>query len=281
MPSLTDHPASSIIKLLNVGESKTGKTGALASLATAGYNLWILDYDNGLDILANLLRDNSAALARVRYATLRDTISSVGGIPKIRPPVRAYKDAAKVLTEWEADKFTAADVLVLDTLTTFSEAAFNEALALANRLNQRPQLQDYGWYADSTRLFIEMITSPEMNCHVIVNTHIRYFSGSEEDQTTARGLPNAKGQQIPATISRYFNTVILTRSIGQGAGTRRVISTRPQGVIEVATSSPNTVKPEYPIDTGLSSLFADILGHGPSATTTSVPTQAKEHEIAS
>jgi len=258
--------------MLNIGESGAGKTGALASLAQAGYNLWVLDYDNGLDVVQNVLRrlpDPLAAsvLKRVTYETLRDTIVSVSGLPRVKSPVSAYKGAGKVLTEWGAQNFTPQDVLVLDTLTTFSEAAFNEALQLAGRLNQRPQLQDYGWMADSVKLFIEMITAPELNCHVIVNTHVRYLSG-EADAEIMKGLPNAKGQEISRIVSRYFNTVTLTRTRGTGPAAKREISTQPQGVVEVKTSAPTHVKPTYPIETGLASLFEDILGHGPSSTST-------------
>lgn len=263
MTTLASHPAAHVVKMLNVGESKTGKTGALASLAKAGYTLWVLDYDGGLDILVNVLRDDPAALNRVNYATLRDTITTTGGLPKLKPPIHAYKDAGKTLSEWHAEAFTPTDVLVLDTLTTFSDAAFNEALMIAGRLNQRPQLQDYGWMADSVKLFIEMITDQSLNCNVIVNTHLRYFAADEEAQTQSRGLPNAKGQEISRTVSRFFNTVALTRSIGSGSATRRVISTKPQGVVEVATSNPGKVKESYPVESGLAALFFDILGHGP------------------
>lgn len=271
MPSLSDHSSASTVKLLNVGESKTGKTGALASLAKAGYRLWILDYDNGLDILAHALRDDPAAMSRVTYASLSDRVSMVKGAPKVERP-HAYRDAAAALGEWKAEEFGAADVLVVDTLTTMSDAAFNEALQLAGRLNQRPQLQDYGWLADSITLFIEMITSPNFACNVIVNTHIKFFTGDDETQVAARGLPNARGQKISATVSRYFNTVVLTRSVGSGPGTRRTISTQPQGVVEVATSNPFSVKASYPIETGMASLFADILGHGPELQ----PTKAQD-----
>lgn len=265
MPSLADHPSSSVVKLLNIGESGTGKTGALASLAKAGYKLWVLDYDNGLDIVQTALRGDDAALRRVTYETLRDTVTAVNGLPKLRPPIHAYKDAGKTLAAWGAEAFTPQDILVLDTLTTFSEAAFNEALQLAGRLNQRPQLQDYGWMSDSVKLFIEMITDPSLNCHVIVNTHIRFFAGNDEDQTQARGLPNAKGQEISRVVSRYFNTIALTRTQGSGPAAKRLITTVPQGVVEVKTSAPTSVKPSYPIETGLASLFEDILGHGPQA----------------
>ena len=276
MPSLSDHHSSSVIKLLAIGESGSGKTGALASLAKAGYNLWILDYDNGLDIVANTLRDDKQALGRVHYETLRDAIASVNGVPRVKSPVRAYKEAGKVLTDWNATSFGANDVLVLDTLTTFSEAAFNEALVLGGRLNQRPQLQDYGWLADSVKLFLEMITSPEMNCHVIVNTHIRYLSG-EADAEIMRGLPNAKGQEISRVVSRYFNTVVLVRTQGTGAGAKRLISTQPQGVVEVKTSAPTHVKPTYPIESGLADLFRDILGSSPAPGSAPLaPTREKE-----
>jgi len=265
MPSLATHSTSQLIRLLNLGDSKSGKSGSLASLAAAGYNLWILDYDNGIDIIANVLRGDKAALARITYESPRDLIVSSGGKPQLKPPIHAYKDAGRILTEWKASEFTAQDVLVLDTLTTFSDAAFNEALMLGGRLNQRPQLQDYGWCADSVKLFIEMITSPEFPAHVIVNSHVRYFAADEESQTQAKGLPNAKGQEISRVVSRYFNTVVLTRTQGSGPAAKRIISTQPQGVVEVATSSPFTVKPSYPVETGMASLFADILGHGPAS----------------
>lgn len=279
MPTLADADYPNLIKTLGVGESGTGKSGSLASLARVGYNLHVLDYDAGLttrNALFDSIKDDMAARKRVRYETPRDTIQAIAGVPRIKPPVHAYKDAGRILNEWGAQDFTENDVLVLDTLTTFSDAAFNEALILGGRLNQRPQLQDYGWCADSVKLFLEMITSPDLKCHVIVMTHIRYLSG-EADVEIMRGLPNAKGQEISRTVSRYFNTVLLYHTKGSGPAAQRVISTKPQGVIEV--KAPPSVKPSYPIDTGLADLFKDILGHGPGAppSTPTVQTQtAKE-----
>ena len=50
MPNLSKHQSSEFTKLLLMGDSKSGKTGALASLVLAGYKLRILDFDNGLEI---------------------------------------------------------------------------------------------------------------------------------------------------------------------------------------------------------------------------------------
>lgn len=275
MPTLDAHPSTSVVRLLNIGESKSGKTGALASLVVAGYRLWVLDFDNGLDIVKNALAAHygddkaglSAAYARVQYETLRDASVMRAGVPVVKSPPTAYKAIGTTLEKWGADKFTPDDVLVIDSLTTLSDAAFNQALMLAARLNQRPQLQDYGWLADSVKLLIQTITDDEsMNCSVVVNSHIRYFGGDDEMQTQSRGLPNAKGQEIPRIVSRYFNTVVLTRTVGTGPAAKRVISTKPQGVVEVATSNPFGVKDTYEVTKGLAPLFADILGHGPGGT---------------
>lgn len=261
MPSLSAHASLNIVKLLNIGESGTGKTGQLVSLARAGYRLHILDYDNGLDILANILRKECPeALDNVEYETVRDDIYLLNGLPMIKSPTKAFAEAGKILSRWGADKWNHGDVLVLDTLSTFSDAAFNHALFMGQRLNKRPQQADYGTMADTVLLFLQMICDDAMDFNVIVNSHIRYLGGDEETQLKMRGLPNAKGQQIPNNVSRLFNTVVLSKTQGTGPATKRVISTNPEGVIEVKTSNPLTVKPTYPVETGLAQLFADITG---------------------
>ena len=84
MPKLENHQSTNITKMLLVGDSGSGKTGALASLAKAGFNLRIIDVDAGLDVLSNLLRDPSSpygkeALARVEFETVTDPMRVSGG----------------------------------------------------------------------------------------------------------------------------------------------------------------------------------------------------------
>ena len=50
MASIKNHTSVDVTKLLLVGDSGSGKTASLATLANAGYKLRILDYDNGLDL---------------------------------------------------------------------------------------------------------------------------------------------------------------------------------------------------------------------------------------
>ena len=75
MPPLSKHQSGCATKMLLLGDSGAGKTGALASLAQAGYNLRILDLDSGVDVLRNLLGDNAAA--NVESVTLTDPMKPV------------------------------------------------------------------------------------------------------------------------------------------------------------------------------------------------------------
>jgi hypothetical protein len=209
----------------------------------------------------------------IQYETIRDTVVFKGGKPAVKSPPHAYKRAGKLLEEWGAENWTDKDILVLDTLNSFSTAAFNEALFTAGRLNQRPQIQDYGWMADSVLLFIDMITAEDWPCHVVVNTHVKYLAPEDESILASRdkelefsrilGLPDAKGQEISRNVAKFFNTVILSSSSGSGSGARRRIYTTPQGVVSVKASAPKSVKPFYTVEDGLAPLFADLLGHKP------------------
>ncbi len=162
-------------------------------------------------------------------------------------------------------KFTPDDIIHIDTLTSLTEAAFNQALALGGRLNQRPQLQDYGWLAESVGQLIQMLTDPTVvPCHLIVSTHVKFLT-AEDDENVLKGLPNAKGQEISRTVARYFNTILYYRTSGSGAATRRSIITQPQGVVQVKAAG-LTLKPSYPVESGLADIFTEILGHPGPAT---------------
>ena len=74
MPKGSAHTSAIITKMLLIGASGSGKTGALASLAAAGYKLRILDYDNGLDFLMRYMRKNH--LARSTTSSLSPSATS-------------------------------------------------------------------------------------------------------------------------------------------------------------------------------------------------------------
>lgn len=282
-----------LIKALCLGDSGNGKSGALASLALAGYRIHILDYDVKMDsanILQSVLEDDHPeAWSRVRWKTISDRIIFTNNKPTLAIPCNAYKDFGRTLTEWGVDTFTINDVLCLDTLTSLSEAAFHEACALANKRglapdgSDHPRPNEYGWMGDSIQLAIELLTSNAVPCHVIVNAHVKITASEEENLTIERnkmgqptepfakalGLPNARGNVIPRVVARFFNNVFYYTRQGPG----RVITTRPQGIVDVKTSKIKGVQQFYKIEDGLAKLFEDLGASPPSP-----PVQAQPAE---
>lgn len=123
MPTLTDHPSTKAIKMLLMGDSGSGKTGALASLVNSGLKLNILDYDNGLDALRRFVEPKF--LNNVNYHLFQDKFKFQGTTIVGDGAPDAFVRGAKLLaepwpggigrlTEWGPDT-----VFALDSLTFF------------------------------------------------------------------------------------------------------------------------------------------------------------------
>ncbi len=86
MPSLSQHQSQNAIKALLIGDSGSGKTGALAPLVAAGYKLHILDLDNGLDVLYNILKTECPDRPnQVFFETVTNKTKAIAG--KVMPRV--------------------------------------------------------------------------------------------------------------------------------------------------------------------------------------------------
>lgn len=277
MPSLSDHQSSSVTKLLLLGDSGTGKTGALASLVEAGYNLRILDFDNGLDILSNLLRDKPEAAARVNYQTVTDG-SRIAG-QQIIPTATAWPRAIKILGDWpdglgKLDTWGTNDILVLDSLTFAGRACVRFVLNLNGRIADLPRWDDYYTAQGLLEKLMATLYSDSVRCNVIVISHIREIAKMHtemdtkgrpvqvEDDGTRKGYAETgTGKALSPTIGRYFNAVLMADTEGQGPGTRRLIRTTPHQNIGLKNSAPGLVKPTYPLATGLADYFKAVRGN--------------------
>lgn len=261
MPKLTSHAESSAIKMLFIGDSGTGKTGALTSLVKAGYSLVILDFDNGLDILVNMLREEPNAdelLSRVTYETCTDKFKSVGGqlVPDGQP--KAFTKAMKLLTSWKtededlgpASTWDDKTILVTDSLTMMSNAAFRYVDFINNFKDPR---QTYGETMKLIESALGMLYSDSIKCNVIITSHIAYIDA--EDGMT-KGYPSSVGKALSPKIPRYFNTILQAKIKGGGANAKRVISTVPDGSIQVKTATaPGKLPKEMELATGLAEFF--------------------------
>lgn len=244
MPKLTERKESSPIKMLVVGDSGTGKTGALESLVRAGYRLRIIDFDNGLDYLGNALSDTPALLDNIQYATFTNSFKTINGrvIPKGNP--KAWADALKLLetgkvsaeeewglpTTWNEDEF-----LIVDSLTMAAKAAFLQVLFLNGRLMEQPHQSDWGQAQGLVEGLVQWLCSEDIKCNVMFLTHVNYL---ELTDGLVKGYPSTIGKALSATLPRNFNTILNATSKGSGKSLQRVISPVPVNNIETKAPVP-------------------------------------------
>lgn len=270
MTKLMDHQSGQTTKLLLVGDSGSGKTGALASLADAGFNLRILDLDNGLDVLSNLLRDpkspyKKGSIERVEYQTLTDPMKVSGG-RQVPAKATVWQRCIKLLDMWSSASGASSDlgpvtswgtqdILVIDSLTFLSKAALNFTLSMNSRLGQKPHQGD--WYDGQQMIegLLEKLYDENVKCNVIVISHITYIG---EENGMVHGYPNTLGKALPPKVGRYFNSTLMLKTTGQGAGQKRKLLTNTSGVVELKNSAPLSVKAEYDIMFGLAEFFRDV-----------------------
>lgn len=265
MPSLSQHQSSTITKMLYLGDSGAGKTGSLASLAKAGYNLRIIDFDNGLDILTKLLWDDKEALNRVRFKTFTDKMKMVGqtfqpdGIPV------AFTNAMKTLNGWKDEdedlgpvtKWGDKDVLVIDSMTLMGECIKRHILHVNGRSGQNLTQPNWGEAMRMMEDFFTLLYSDAVKCNVIVLSHVVHLG---DENIGLQGYPSALGNKLPPKIPRYFNTMVCAETRGAGAGQKRIIRTRSKMGLELKVANPAILE-TLPLESGLATIF-DMMRKG-------------------
>lgn len=258
MPKGSEHKSASITKMLLIGESGSGKTGALASLAVAGYKLRIIDLDNGLDYLMNFMRKRHPdKLDNIEYVSLRDKMkgTSSGFIPVGIP--NAYTKAITLLDKWEdgsrPSEWGPEYIMVLDSLTFLGDAAFNWKQAF-NPTAKEPRSIFYA-AQDAIAEVLSAITGEDFNANVIVTSHVRWM---ENKEGLIKAFPSAIGGALGPKIPTYFNSLVLAQTIGTGDKVQRQIRTAPTNFMDL--KNPADISAPLPIETGLADFFKAAQG---------------------
>lgn len=273
MPSLSQHQSNDFTKVLVLGDSKSGKTGALASLVAAGYKLRILDLDNLLDVLKGyILRECPHLIDNVEYRTLRDKHKTGPEGPMIDGAPLAFSRALKMLDNWKYDDVDLGRpgewgpdcILVLDSLSRLCDAAYDFRLPLAirGRSGEIDLRAVYGDAQDAVESTLADLTAEHFRTNVIVIAHIVY----QETPDGIKGFPQGVGQKLSPKIPQYFPTVI--RFFNKGG--KRSIKTTSTPMIDLANPKPFDMLPEYSIETGMADIFA-VLREPPKAGLKVVP----------
>jgi AAA domain len=202
-------------KILLIGKSGAGKTGALASLVTEGYNLRIVDTDKGIRTLRSLLTDVRYPYAKlikarnidlnmaVRYISidtamkLRTITTKIGEGRSTSQTLLAPADAKAwpqvvgLLDGWKepdldlgpVNTWGLQDVLVLDSFSTLAKCAYYFSQAMNGRLGSRDQGYDYqrdvGEAQSQLTRLLELLYDSRIGCNVIVISHITWVDESQ------------------------------------------------------------------------------------------------------
>lgn len=289
MPKLSNLVVADMpIKLIMIGDSGTGKTGSLASLAAAGYNVRIADFDKGVQVLVNLcgskdspyVKQNPQVLENIYYKSFSDPRKRQPDNRLVAQSAKAWPDFVKFLMEGDkADEippiteWTTKDVLVIDSLTMLSDAAMNFGQSLNGALGavrtSMDARRDIGAAQSLIRDLLNLITADTIKCHIVVISHITVVTESggapkPDEISPAAGYPAAVGRALSPMIPRWFNTMLVTRASGNGTNVKRKLYTTPQNVsgqvVYAKNIKPFGIAPEYPLETGLADYFKAVLG---------------------
>lgn len=267
MTSLAQHQSKFIVKLLLIGDAKSGKTGSLISLVKAGYRLRILDLDNLLDILANLIAEECPTLAdQVEFRTIRDKRKMTAAGPIIDGPCKAFIDTTRMLDRWkyrtdegeEIDLGVPSDwgpdcILVIDSLSRLCDACYDWAESIMPRTKSGGEMDGraiYGNAQDAIESMLAMLTSDTFETNLIVIAHGTFI---ELDDGVTKIFPQGVGQKLSPKIPQYFPNYVRYRN----QGGKRTIQLTSDGNIDLANTNPNAFKGKsLSIETGLAEFFA-------------------------
>jgi len=248
------------VHALCLGDTGTGKTGSLISLIEAGYFLRILDLENGTRILANFVRERCSERAD------QVIVERVGAKYKIdaargATPEKASSGLAKVgriIDKWQKE-CSPDDILVVDSLTALG------TLCLMWSKSVNPGLKDNRQHYFNAQEVVEPIvatlTHEDFPCHTVIMTHIDYRDLSDDPKNpNMKGFASSVGRALGDKIPRHFNEVFRFQTIGTGGGTKRMISSVSDALVDVKNTAPSHIKGRYDVNTGLAEIFGVLIG---------------------
>lgn len=144
-------------------------------------------------------------------------------------------------------KWTAKDILVVDTLGLMSRSCLLMVMQLNNAAMKNPELQHYGQAMENIEKFLGQVTSSSVPCNVIINTHLY------RNDDSPKLYPEAIGSKLGPKVARYFDNFW---SISM-TGAKRTIKTSKDGLL--ALKCAKALSDEYDISDGYAKIFAEML----------------------
>ncbi len=271
-----------LVKALIEGDSSTGKTTLLVSLIAAGYKVRVLDYDNKTASLRAFINHYfPERLQQLEIKSLRDRVKASPNGPMLDGPPKAYSGGLDLLDKWtdgsKPCEWGPDYVLVVDTLTTQAQAAYNWAKMMQNQLSYVEGVNIKGGPDPRNIIYtaqrsiintLSLLTSEWFATNVIVFSHIKYFD--REDGKT-KSYPITIGSAIAPEVPTSFSCVAQLETDSTGGKTTRVFRTVSTPMIDLQNPVPFAMPSVLPVpdltvsakgveDTGLALFFKLVRG---------------------
>lgn len=284
-------------RILFSGFPGSGKTGANAALANAGWKLRIIDFDGNWEILKHHVRPGADVDIVSFEDPLRMGQRTMGpdGVPT------AFFDADRLLDRWRykgaddkwvdlgAPKEWGKDhIVLLDGLTGLTQACWYRAQVFTNTGAGGDQRKVYDLAAQEQLAFIRRLTSVKAGFHFICISHLKLMGPQEiarndseatqefkkfaADAIPNRLYPTAVGRKLSESIAGEFPTHIRALVEEVGGKVRRTIQYLPSPEVDIKIpASTEAIAKLGRLETadGLLKIFA-ALGHEPPKGTANV-----------
>lgn len=255
MPKFSD--AATPPRILLCGEAASGKTGALAQLANAGYRIMIHDFDQNTRVIGSYLRDNAADVYVSTYAAAKITGTNLfaGNGNAGKQALDEMRRFCKMLEHWKVaggedlgpcTSWTSKDVVVIDSGTFLGEL-----LLMAASEDPEAKRDGRSLYNVAGKYYgaiLDHLTGNKMGASVIVLTHIMQ-TGDTDDQGKiigkARDVPVGVGVKFSKKMQTYFSDIWHLEVDRTG---NRTIKTGATDKASLRTSAPTVIKPAEPYD---------------------------------
>ena len=237
-------------RILICGEPASGKTGALAQLANAGYRLMIHDFDSNSRVIGSYLKPGAADVYINTYAVAKITNTNlfVGTAAATKEAVDSMRQFCKMVEHWKTPtedlgpttKLTPKDVIVIDSGTFLGEM-----LLLAAHEDPETKRDLRSLYNVAGRYYgaiLDRLCGPLVGASVIVLTHIMQ-TGEKDDQGKfigkTRDIPVGVGDKFSKRMQTYFSDIW---HLDVGRDGKRSFRTSATDKASLRTSAPHLIK---------------------------------------